>query len=169
MVTAVVTTRLKTETADVTLQANYRPLGHITLVWLEGQWAASVSRVAPPKPEALRGLSAVFSLTEPEAVAVAECAVLLWQKLEELDRLIERVAEALLFPTIMAPVRADAVAELASRLETSAEDVATAMGILDEQRRIKVGVREGDLYWWCDMPPMLGSGAYSTLLHARAA
>lgn len=164
-----VTARLVTESADVTLQADYWPLGQIMVVWLEGQWAGLFSRVAAPTPQALRDARLLHALTEHEAAVVADCAVLLWEKLELLDRLVERIAEALLFPVLMKPVRSDAIAQLAVRLEVAPSDVELAMRVLDFQRRIKISTHEGELYWSCDMPPALGSGAYAALLHARAA
>lgn len=164
-----VSARLVTENVAVTLHADYWPLGSITVVWLEGQWSGSFSRVAPPTRQQLRDARCLVGLTEQEAAVVAECAALLWQQMELLDRLVERIADALLFPVLMKPVRADAIDELAVRLEVAASDVELAMRVLDFQRRVKISAHEGELYWSCDMPPALGSGAYAALLHARAA
>lgn len=154
---------------EVTLQAPYWPLGKITVVWLEGQWAGSFSRVAPPTRQQLRDGRYLHSLSEQEAAIVADCAVLLWAKLEEIDRLIERIAAALLFPVLMPPVRADAISGLAERLGSSTQDVEAAMAVLDFQRRVRVSVRDGELWWACDMPPLMGSGVYVAMLNARAA
>lgn len=164
-----VTATLNDGTANVTLSAEYWPVGHITVVWLEGQWAGSFLRVSPPTQKQLRDDHHLHSLTEQEAAVVAECAVLLWAKLEAIDALIERIADKLLFPVLMQPVRADAIDDLAARLGAPAVDVETAMRVLDFQRRIKVSVHDGDLYWCCNMAPVLGSGAYAAMLHERAA